>query len=145
MAYREREQFDEAASQFQTLLDQNSHLDVVANNYAALIVERRFEYSAMLDKTLSLAKRFRGSNNPFFLDTLGWVHYRRGNVKHALKFLERAIQIGPNLRELRYHLGMAYHKNREFDRARQEFKQAVVNEANYPEAEETGKVSASSP
>ena len=145
MAYRNSGRFNEAAAQFQALLERNSGLDMVANNYAAMIAESKFDDSAMLEKALGLAERFQTSKNPFYLDTLGWLHYRRGDLNQAQIFIERAVQNGPNLPELRYHLGMVHFKSGAVDRARQELKQAVVTGAKYSGIDEARSTLASLP
>ncbi len=43
-------------------------------------------------------------NDPFILDSMGWVHYRLGNSKDAVRFLRRALQIRPDA-EISAHLG----------------------------------------
>ena len=44
-----------------------------------------------------------------YWDTLGWVHFRRGEVDLARKFIESAWLLGPN-GEVAYHLGAIYEK-----------------------------------
>jgi tetratricopeptide (TPR) repeat protein len=44
-----------------------------------------------------------------YWDTLGWVHFRRGDVDQAKKFIESAWLLGPN-GEVAYHLGEIYEK-----------------------------------
>ena len=43
-------------------------------------------------------------DDPFVLDSMGWVHYRLGNHELALNFLERAIKIRVDA-EISAHLG----------------------------------------
>ncbi len=43
-------------------------------------------------------------NDPFILDSMGWVHYRLGNSSDAVRFLRRALDIRPDA-EISAHLG----------------------------------------
>lgn len=43
-------------------------------------------------------------DDPFILDSMGWIHFRRGDVPAALKYLERAYGIRPDA-EIAAHLG----------------------------------------
>jgi len=43
-------------------------------------------------------------NDPFILDSMGWVHYRLGNSSDAVRFLRRALEIRTDA-EISAHLG----------------------------------------
>jgi len=43
-------------------------------------------------------------NDPFILDSMGWVHYRLGNSNDAVRFLRRALEIRADA-EISAHLG----------------------------------------
>ena len=66
----------------------------------------------LAQRALELTWRFADSYNPQLLHTLGWAHYRTGNARAAVQFLERALEQGVTSDAddaiLRYHLGMAY-------------------------------------
>jgi Flp pilus assembly protein TadD len=47
---------------------------------------------------------------PAVLDTLGWIHYRRGAFADAEKALARAVERAPNQAGFQYHLGMTYYR-----------------------------------
>ncbi len=47
-------------------------------------------------------------NNGYFLDTLGWVEYKRNNFKSAVYFLEKSVSILPRSAEVIDHLGDCY-------------------------------------
>jgi tetratricopeptide (TPR) repeat protein len=61
--------------------------------------KRLAEAIALLDKALSLAPE-----DPFVLDSVGWVQYRSGNLARAQEFLERAYKARPDP-EIAAHLG----------------------------------------
>ena len=47
-------------------------------------------------------------DNGYFLDTLGWVEYKRSNFNSAVYFLERSVSILPRSAEVIDHLGDCY-------------------------------------
>ena len=47
-------------------------------------------------------------NNGYFLDTLGWVEYKRNNFNSAVYFLEKSVSILPRSAEVIDHLGDCY-------------------------------------
>ena len=68
--------------------------------------ERFEEALALIEKALLLLP-----GDPYILDSLGWVHYRRGNLKLALEYLTEAMdqqpdaEIAAHLGEVLWHLG----------------------------------------
>ena len=63
-----------------------------------------------LDTALRLIKKALtlDPENGYFLDTLGWVEFKRKNYKSAVYFLERAVSILPKSSEIIDHLGDCY-------------------------------------
>ena len=47
-------------------------------------------------------------NNGYFLDTLGWVEYKRNDFDSAVYFLEKSVSILPRSAEVIDHLGDCY-------------------------------------
>ena len=41
-------------------------------------------------------------------DSLGWAHYKLGNLDSAIGYLERAVELSPGVAEINDHLGDAY-------------------------------------
>ena len=62
---------------------------------------------------------------PQFKDTLGWVHYHRGEHKIAVSHLEEAAAELPDVALVRYHLGMNYVALGESAKASEQFKKAL--------------------
>ncbi len=63
-----------------------------------------------LDLALDLIKKalITDPNNGYFLDTLGWVEYKRNNFNSAVYFLEKSVSILPRSAEVIDHLGDCY-------------------------------------
>ena len=127
------EDYEAAAEVFSNMLEENPRLDKAANNLAAVIADHQYDDPAKLDQALKLAERFQASENPYFLDTLGWVHYRRGDRNQAAIFPRRAVENAPDMSQFRYHLGVVYYESGQADLARKELEKAVADGAEYPE------------
>ena len=69
-------------------------------------------------------------NNPFFLDTLGWVQFQRKNYNSSVFYLEKAVTIEPNNSEIIDHLGDCYLMLNRIDEAKFEWKKALQYETN---------------
>ncbi len=78
-----------------------------------------------LDQALSLAGRFADSANPVYVDTLGWVRYKRGETASALPVLGKAVSLAPEAPVVRYHLAMAQLKSGQTETARSNLQQAL--------------------
>lgn len=61
----------------------------------------------------------------YILDTLGWILYKRGNKKEAVKFLEAAIKFQPAVGIIAEHLGDLYRDLSFVDKAKHMYKKAV--------------------
>ena len=125
-----------AISLYRKILTRNADVDAAANNFAALIADFRYQDKAALTEALRFTTRFQTSQSPFFLDTLGWVHYRLGNSKDAVEILERAVRSGPSIPAVHYHLGMAYLATKQTDLAREQLKKATTGDPKYTGVED---------
>ncbi len=99
--------YDAAIREYEDLLKQQAGSMIVANNLASLLSDHRTDKGS-LDRAYALAVALRKSEVPQFKDTLGWIHYRRGEYKDAVPLLEDAVKQLPDAALARYHLGMTY-------------------------------------
>ncbi len=70
-----------------------------------------------------------------YWDTLGWVHFAKGNMQLAEKYVDAAWQLN-HYGECGDHLGQIYEKTGRSDKAAQLYAMAVVTQHSYPEARE---------
>jgi len=63
-----------------------------------------------LDEARAMIQRAaeRRPNDAAITDSLGWVMYRQGDYKQAVKTLERAVELEPEDATINSHLGDAY-------------------------------------
>jgi tetratricopeptide (TPR) repeat protein len=91
--------------------------DVAANNLAMLLINYKKDPQS-LDRAKGLSARFAGSTNGAFLDTYGWVLYKRGESGAAVAALQAAVSKTPSSPVSLYHLGMAQASAGQDDAAR---------------------------
>jgi tetratricopeptide (TPR) repeat protein len=99
--------FEPAIREYEDLHKEQSGSMIVTNNLASLLSDHRSD-AASLERAYTLAVSLRKSEVPQFKDTLGWVHYRRGEYKDAAPLLEAAVAQLPDVAMAHYHLGMTY-------------------------------------
>ena len=61
----------------------------------------------------------------FFVDSLGWVHFKLGDAARAVGYLERATELEPSDPEITGHLGDVYWVLGRYDEARYKWKLAL--------------------
>jgi tetratricopeptide (TPR) repeat protein len=124
---------DDAAAQYKQVLDIDPNAAVAANNLAWHYAERE----GKLDVALELARRARAllPEEPHVADTLGWVLYRRGLYAAAIEPLRESADKLTDNAEVHYHLGMAYLRSGDKEKARAELT-AALKLGSFPGAEE---------
>nr|WP_319386772.1 tetratricopeptide repeat protein [uncultured Roseibium sp.] len=103
---QQAERFDEAIAQYEAMFAADPDSTIVANDLASLLSERKGD-QASLDRAFEIAQRFRTSEVPQYLDTLGWIYYLRGEYSSALPLLRNASQNLPTMGLAHFHYGMA--------------------------------------
>jgi len=133
--YEQLGRVDDAIKQYEDLHQRNPRLEVAANNLAMLLITYRKDQSS-LDRARDLSAPFATSNVGAYLDTHGWVRFKRGEVNQALPVLERAAAQSPNSKVLLFHLGMAQYKAGDRDRAIHSLERALDGGAKFSGADE---------
>jgi tetratricopeptide (TPR) repeat protein len=88
-----------------------------------------------LDLALTLAEDARRIDpSPEILDTLGYVHLKRGESTAAVAALEMAVEAGTDDPSIRYRLATALDRSGDAQRAR-EMLQIALESGSFPEAE----------
>ena len=102
-----KQDYEAAITEYDSLLQEQPGSLIIANNLASLLVDQRDD-KASHDRASALAAILQKSPLPHFKDTVGWVHYRRGDFKAAVALLEQAAAELPDLPLVQYHLGASY-------------------------------------
>jgi Flp pilus assembly protein TadD len=120
-----------AVKYFRKVLENKPDNAVALNNLAYLLSEN----GDQTEEPLRYAQRAveLDPRNPEFVDTLGWVLFRRGVYEGAVTHLERAASLKSTaLRQ--YHLAMAYYKAGREARGRAALQAGLRMDPTLPEA-----------
>jgi tetratricopeptide (TPR) repeat protein len=110
-----RKNYDAAADNYKKALAQDANSLIAANNLAWLYATTG---KGNLDEAVKLAQGVvqRNPNIPGFLDTLGWVYYKKNLYAAAAEQLQKAVSLDEQAARVNnvspsatyhYHLGMA--------------------------------------
>jgi tetratricopeptide (TPR) repeat protein len=99
--------YPQAQLYYRKVVDADPANIVALNNLAYLLGSQPGHF----DEALKYAQQVKelAPDNKGVDDTIGWIMFRKGLYRSAVKYLESAAQ-GPPDPVIRYHLGMAYVK-----------------------------------
>jgi len=128
-----RKNFDAAADNYKKALEKDPNAIIAANNLAWLYAVTG---KGNLDEAVRLAQGVlqRSPNQPGFVDTLGWVYYKKGLHTAAVEQLRKAVSINEAqaraanvspAANYHYHLGMALKGAGNREEARKELETAI--------------------
>ena len=137
--YQTTGDFDKAIAEYENILKISPQADVIANNLASILTDTKPD-KASLEKALALAKRFENSDNPVYLDTLGWIYVKSGEFDRAQPILEKAVENAPKIPIFQYHLGMLFYKKGDMKSAKIHLEQAVSANTAFSGIEEAKKI-----
>lgn len=123
----------EAERYYSTIVEKNGN-DVAALNNLAYVRES----SGELEKAKEAASKAYelAPNNPFVMDTLGWIEYKLGNTDSAFALIYKASEMVPASNDIGLHLAEIYESMGQKDRARD-----VLTRIENPSAETLDKLS----
>lgn len=127
---------------YRKLLAYNSNLDTAANNLAQIIADYKSYDKKALEIARLEAERFINSNNPYYLDTLGWVYLKLELLPQAKPLLKKAVEMtekNPNPQIL-YHYGKLLFENGQKEEAKTYLEQAVASNIKFHGHEEAEKL-----
>jgi len=87
--------------------------------------DRLAEAKDLVEKAMKLSPE-----DPFIMDSLGWVHYRLGNMMEALRHLQHAYTARPDP-EIAAHLGEALWKSGQREEAQKVWRAALTENPNH--------------
>lgn len=125
----------EAIEIYEEILNKHPQHLLASNNLAMLMLKDEAN-QGKLDKALELVEGFELSENPIILDTLGWVHVKRGEIDKALPILQRAARKGSGLPDIDYHLGFAYYQQGRMEDAKRHIDTALGSKKQFEGIEE---------
>jgi tetratricopeptide (TPR) repeat protein len=133
--YEAQGNVDGAIKLYETTLSGDPHSDLAANNLAMLLATQRKDRPS-LDRAKDLSQRFSASKSAAFLDTYGWVLYKRGESTAAVAVLQTVLSQSPDSPVSLYHLGMAQASAGQTDAARNNLSRALKSGKTFSGMEE---------
>ncbi len=119
--------WEESKKVFNDIITKNK--DPYALNYLSYSMTIRNENLNLALQLINEALK-KEPNNGYFLDTLGWVQFKKKEYKLAVKNLQRAVSIQPNSSEIMDHLGDCYYKMGRKKEAFFEWNRALIFDAD---------------
>jgi len=115
-------------------------LEAVHNNLAMVLSTYRQNDQQSLQRALKLSSVFRDSNNPSYLDTYGWTLLKNNQLDLAVATLQKAASRAPESAVIQYHLGNAFHAQRQYGLAVTHLQRAVDSSIPFEGKEEAEKL-----
>lgn len=135
-----RGNYDAAAENYRKALEMDENNVLAANNLAWLYAAHG---KGNLDEAVRLAQGVvqKNPDEAGFVDTLGWVYYKKGLHAAAVEQLQKVVSKNGNSPVYRYHLGMAFAGQGDKQNARRELEQALKlgQGRNFAEADDARK------
>ncbi|MGA1865294.1 MAG: tetratricopeptide repeat protein, partial [bacterium] len=75
-------------------------------------------------------------NNPYIIDTIGWIYLKMEKYNKAIEMFNRAVDLGKDIPTLKYHLAVALHTDGEDEKALVELNHALSIKKEFPEKKE---------
>ncbi len=107
---------------------------IILNNLASMLSDYGNDKDD-LELAKTLVEKLKESNQPVFLDTIGWVYYKLGNAKTALQYLTQVVEKMPEVNVFNYHLGMAYKLSGDNAQAKTYLEKSLVDDKSFKEKE----------
>ncbi len=108
--YERSEKYDDAIKMYEKVLQLKPGDALASNNLASILSDVRGDTES-LKRAKKLALQFENSNQPGFLDTLGWIYYKFAEYPKAITILSKVVAKQPKIALFQYHLGMTYYKS----------------------------------
>ncbi|PAU94968.1 hypothetical protein CK503_05750 [Aliifodinibius salipaludis] len=121
--YAGQENWDAAFEYYQEAIILDTENPVIYNNYAY--------YLSQQDKKLSKAEKLAlralelSPDNTSFLDTVGWIYYKQGQLQKAQSYIRKAIDSGDPSAETLEHMGDVLLKLNDPDKAKKWWQKAL--------------------
>jgi Flp pilus assembly protein TadD len=136
--YERNKRFDDAINQYKTILTKKPDNLLANNNLAALLADYKTDEES-LSMAKNIADKLKNIKQPIIQDTVGWVYYKTGNYSEAVSVLEQVVTAAPEVNVFNYHLGMAYHKLGDNEKARNHLKISLAGEKDFTGKDEAQK------
>jgi tetratricopeptide (TPR) repeat protein len=127
-----------AQAAYEKALEINPNFAPAANNLAWLLLQQKDD----LDRALALAKQAKAllPDDPHVADTIGLAYLEKGFYPSAISEFSDAAEKMPRDPTIWYHLGLAYWKNNERERALEAANKALKIKEAFPQRQNAEKL-----
>lgn len=128
LIYESRKEYGISDSLYTVALKIDSGNILIMNNYAYSLSERGIQ----LDEALKMAKKViaQEPKNASYLDTIGWIYFRLGNLEQAKENIQKASSMEEKNSTILDHLGDVYFKLGDKAKAKEIWNKALTLDEN---------------
>jgi len=137
--YEKSGDIDKAIAVYESILTKQTDNLLATNNLAALLSEHKQD-PASINRAVELADKLKNTEQPVIRDTVGWVYYKSGKYSDAVEVLEQVVTAMPEIQIFNYHLGMAYYKNGDKEKAKTHLEKSISGEAEFQGIEDAKQI-----
>jgi tetratricopeptide (TPR) repeat protein len=119
---------------YETVLRVNPNFSPALNDLAYLYSDKL----GQLDRAYELAEKAHQLSplDPYTMDTLGWILFKRGDYARSLGLLDAAASRLGNEPAIQYHLAMAHYQLDNESRAAEAFQRCLASKREFPERDD---------
>ncbi len=129
--YERRGEHEKSLEKMRAVLAINPENPLAMNFIGYTLAEKGVDFDEA-ERLLQRALELRPGSGPF-LDSLGWIYFRRGDLPRAVDTLEKAAALAPGEPTIIEHLGDAYRRASRQPEARAAYRQALEALRQSPE------------
>lgn len=133
-SYEKEGAYKKAIDVYRGLYQSHPENLIIVNNLASLLSDHGNNKND-LKEAKALVEKLKKSDQPVFLDTIGWVYYKRGNYVKAINYLTQVVDKMPEVNIFNYHLGMAYKLSGDKMQAKTYLKKSLADNKQFKEKE----------
>ncbi len=123
LIYDQMDSVEKVIELYERAIELSDSAAVFLNNYAYTLAERGMD----LQHAKAMAERACAAEpeNASYLDTMGWIYFRLGNHKSAIRWLRKALKFDPDSSPVLEHLGDVYMDRGSKSKARKYYRKAL--------------------
>jgi len=123
LTYDAQEEYETSDSLYGIALSLDPENHLVLNNYSYSLADREKN----LEQALEMSKRAvdQQPENSAYLDTLGWIYFKLGELDLAKKYVRDAIDAASASAVVHDHMGDIYYHLNEYDKAMEYWRKAL--------------------
>ncbi len=132
--YESDKSYSQAIDVYRELYETHPDNLVITNNLASMLSDYGNDKDD-LELAKTLVEKLKESDQPVFLDTIGWVYYKLGDSAKAIQYLTQVVEKMPEVNVFNYHLGMAYKLSGDKAQAKTYLEKSLADKKEFKEKE----------